>query len=56
MDNEKARKPAFVFFQYKPDKKWKSAGKGAYGDNSPELVSLAPGEQRTIQIPLRAIM
>lgn len=56
MDNEKARKPAFVFFQYKPDKTWKSAGKGAFGETSAEVVNLAPGEQRTIQIPLRAIM
>lgn len=55
MDNEKARKPAFVFFQYKPDRTWKSAGKGAFGETSAEVVSLAPGEHRVIQIPLRAI-
>ncbi|RBP36624.1 hypothetical protein DES53_11663 [Roseimicrobium gellanilyticum] len=55
-DTGKARKPAYVYFEYKPKQTWKSSGKGAFGETAAEVVSLAPGEQRIVHIPLRDIV
>lgn len=49
---EGARIPASVQFQYKLKSAWRTAGSAASGLTAPTLVTLAPGERRTLRIPL----
>ena len=49
---EGAHVPSLVQFQYKLKASWRAAGGAGFGETAPTVVTLAPGEMRTLRIPL----